>query len=380
MTSNTHTKWDADKNLGKNSEALKLALVTTGKLDAESGVVLCPSCGKVAPLGKKFKLFPDGGWKHFSSDGCHGDAHSVLTQAGYSFPDSVRYLAGKSTQAQIKRPDSIPDLQVVKFEATYDPEILSGVLVYGRKTGGVEAAQEFYGQFHISAEAVAESGAVYIKDPQHFTETILKRFGPDRLAASGLFLETTRGPRPMLGESFPIVEPHIHPATGVPTYMQFRASNEQAQRHALHKAGKRPYAGSEKFLSLRGTPKEAQVGMGLTRVAALPPESTVYVVEGFKDLLAARTMGVEAFAIPGVDFRPGPEALKILARHKVVVTLDGDAAGSAHRDAFASFLEGKGVEATTYAISGNFDVADKLILSHANKGCKCPTCVLALTV
>lgn len=374
MTSKSNPQWDADKNLGKNAEALKLALVTTARLDAESGVVLCPSCGKQAPLGKKFKLFPDGGWKHFSADGCFGDAHSVLTEAGYSFPDAVRYLAGKKTSAKIERPESMPDLQVVKFEATYDPEILNGVLVYGRKTGGVEAAAEFYSQFHISPEAVAESGAVMIKDANHFTKAIVDRFGVERLLSAGLFTDTKRGPRPMMGESFPIVEPHIHPATGVPTYMQFRASNEQAARHALHKAGKRPYAGSEKFLSLRGTPKSAQIGMGLPRLATIDPGSTVYLVEGFKDLLAARTMGVEAFAVPGVDFRPGSETLKILSRHNIVVTLDGDAAGSAHRDALASFLEGKGVEASTYAISGNYDVADKLILKHAEAGCTCKAC------
>lgn len=368
--------WQQAKQAGKTSQALTLALSTVGKINTEDGIVLCPKCGKAAQLGKKFKMFPDGGWKHFSSQGCFGDAHTVLVESGIPFPDAVRYLAGQPTRTPIQRPSNIAEVNIApKFVAKVDAEVLNGVLVYGRKTNGVDAAIDFYSTWHISPDAVRESGAVMITDPEHFTTNIVKRFGPDRLVAAGLFTEGRNGVRPLLGENFPLVEPHIHPVTQTPTYMQFRASAAQAARHAEHKAGKRPYAGSEKFLSLRGTPRSSQIGMGLPRVAQLSKRSDVYIVEGFKDLLAARTFGVEAFAIPGVDFRPSEAVCEILSRHNIIVTLDGDDAGAAGRAGLVKYLNDAGITAREHEISNGMDVADKLVLRHSEQGCSCRECV-----
>lgn len=50
----------------------------------------------------------------------------------------------------------------------------------------------------------------------------------------------------------------------------------------------------------------------------------MYIVEGFKDRLAGETTGSHAYGIPGVDFRPGEKICQLLARHHVVVALDGD--------------------------------------------------------
>jgi 5S rRNA maturation endonuclease (ribonuclease M5) len=367
-------QWDVAKELGKNSQALMLALTLAGKVNEDATVVLCPKCGKSAQVGKKFKMFPDGGWKHFSSDGCFGDAHTVLVEHGISFPDAVRFLAGQKTRSPIERPEKVLQLQVSKFEAVYDPEVFAGVLIYGRKTGGVQAAQEFYSQWHISPEAVSESGAVVITDAKHFTNAALERFGPERLRNSGLFVETVHGLRSLVGGSFPVVEPHLDPVTSVPTYMQFRASTAQAVKHAEHKAGRAPYAGSEKFLSVRGTGKESQIGMGLPHLLTLPTDSEVFIVEGFKDLLAARTLGVQAYAVPGVSFRPPESVVEILKRFRVVVALDGDDAGTDNRDALAALLESKGVRARTHTITDGHDVADKLVLRHAKDGCRCDAC------
>ena len=370
MTDNS--AWDEMKAAGRSSAALTLALAATGRLS--DGAVRCPSCDKVAPLGK-FKMHADGGWKHFSSQGCYGDAHSVLTLSGVSFPEAVRFLAGQSNKSGLKIPENLPTFSVSKFVATTDPEVLNGVLIFGRRTGGDKAAAEFYAQWHISPEAVAESGAVMLADTEKFASAALERFGSDRLVAAGLFVDTPRGARPIPGESFPVVEPHIHPATKWPTYLQFRASAAQYARYKEHKAGRRPYQGSEKFLSQRGCPREQQLGIGLPRLASLPADSKVFIVEGFKDHLAARTLEVEAYGVPGVDFRPPPLVLDILARHEVVVSLDGDDAGSTASEKLVDYLLGKSIRASAHSPRPGHDITDSLVRRFALAGHDCAACV-----
>lgn len=394
----------------RNEHAARQALAIAGLISEEA--IVCPKCKRPAPRGK-FKIHEDGGWKHFSSLGCYGDAVGVLTAVDVPFGDAVRVLNGLPTRTEIAIPDDVADLaqQFVGIRSVVNPEIFNGVLAYGRKTGGLEAAQEFYGQWHISAQAVADWGAVYITDPQHFREAILKRFGLEALLACGLFVETKRGPYCLISAAHPVVEPHRHPATGDVLYMQLRASNAQHLLYLEHKRDpkKFPYKGRERFISLKGAPREAQIGAGLHLIEQLPVGSTVHIVEGFKDGLAIATLGGAAYAVPGVDFRPSEKICQLLARHRVLVAFDGDGPGIDGRDGkvvcddagnpllnadgtvqrkggLVQFLREAGVDAHPEPIGpgdgSGLDVTDYLVSGfasgHLNGGvpCSCSECEL----
>jgi hypothetical protein len=367
----------------KSREALELAMATVGYLSADGVTGICPKCQKELPLGSKLKLHESGMYKHFGSEGCSGDAISVMMAleptpgVKVNFINAVKFLNGLPTTVEIKRPDKLPELGARSFTAVVDKDVYKGILLYGRKTGGVDAAIEFYGQWHISPDAVRESGAVYIKDPRDFAKNILAKpdWGAERLIRAGLFVETDRGPRCLIDDSFPVVEPHLHPSTGLPVYLQFRASNKQYQKYLEHKRGEREYKGSQKFLSLRGAPREAQLGSGLPRIAKLPAGSIIYIVEGFKDMLAARTLGTEAYGIPGVDFRPPAGVCKLLADKRVRVALDGDEAGEKHFQALINYLKDNGVnDVERHEVKQGLDITDSLVKRYASKGCNCPAC------
>jgi 5S rRNA maturation endonuclease (ribonuclease M5) len=129
------------------------------------------------------------------------------------------------------------------------------------------------------------------------------------------------------------------------------------------------------FLSLKGGTPDHLVGCGLKRLVEIPRPSTVYIVEGFKDLLAARTLGVEAYAIPGTGVMPPERSVEILRMHSVVVMLDGDAAGEKGREHLVTYLREREVDAKPIdSIRAGMDVADILVERQAHAGCRCATC------
>lgn len=129
------------------------------------------------------------------------------------------------------------------------------------------------------------------------------------------------------------------------------------------------------FLSLRGATPQSLVGCGLRRLSELPPGTDVYVVEGFKDLLAARTMGAEAYAIPGVGVMPQEHICKLLSKHNMIISLDGDAAGAAGTQVLMEHFTTLGISSSIKPnIREGMDVADILIERNALKGCACETC------
>jgi len=332
----------------------------------------------------KFKIHEaDGGWNHFGSDGCHGDAVKVLQLFGVPTGDAVKVLLGRPTREPIEIPTDLDALTaaMVGVKTKIDIPVFNGVLVYGRKTGGVEAACEFYGTWHISPEAVIESGAVLIKNPDHFAKAILAKFGEERLLACGLFVRTARGELySLISTKFPVVEPHRHPVTGDVLTMQFRSSHAQYRKYLAHKAGLRDYKGSEKFISIKGAPTTAQIGTGLPRIETLPAGTTVYIAEGFKDQLAARTMGLEAYGLPGAHGRPPVKICALLARHDVRTAFDGDEAGDKGTVKLSDYLAEHGVTSSPMVLPAGLDITDVLVGGFAygsrNHGspCACTTC------
>jgi hypothetical protein len=130
-----------------------------------------------------------------------------------------------------------------------------------------------------------------------------------------------------------------------------------------------------KFMSLKGGGVESLVGCGLERLANLPDGQSVYNVEGFKDRLAARTMGLEAYGLPGTGAMPSSKSARVLRRHSNVLSMDGDEAGQKGREALLVHYAGLDVPARlSTGTQAGMDVADILNKRRAEEGHQCPTC------
>lgn len=332
---------------------------TLAGLVSDTGKVRCPLCG--TDTKGKVRLFADGGW-HCYKCGRHGDALGLLLERDYRFVEAVDALCGRSTP-RTGGPLVIPTKLVVTdgFRADVDSELYRFVLDHG----SVFDAVAYYKQFGISSHVVRQSGAVGVLAPEALLGELRARFGDERLQKSGLVTEAdrTKPMRMLVNDDYPLIEPHFD-ADGNPTAMQFRASPAQADKVAAHKRGEGPYV--PKFLSLRGAGPDHLLGCGLPRLASIVP-SVVRVVEGFKDLLAARTLGWEAYALPGAGTTPPPYALDVLARHRLQIALDGDEAGQAGAENLLEYLKGFGLTVSLVRLPRGADVADLLSRRATNR-------------
>lgn len=347
MAQATHRITDVDKAHARVNvtEAFRLAGLVT---DSRSPV--CPACG--TDKHAKVKLFTDG-W-HCYRCGAGGDAINVLTHRGWAFVDAVNALCGRDTDTPAVSTGFAP-VVADSFTAVVDPVVYAIVL----RRGSVDAACDYYTTFGISPHAVREAGAVVIEDAVALDKQLRAVFGIDRLVACGLAVPGT-GSRParlLVSDRYPVVEPHRLP-DGTTVGLQLRASHAQSARIAAHKAGDGDYV--PKFLGLRGAGVAHLVGCGLPRLAGLRDGTTVRIVEGFKDLLAARTLGWEAYALPGAGTTPPPVALEQLRRFRVQLCLDNDDAGTAGAERLRAVLATEGIPTTTVRLPAGRDVADLL--------------------
>ena len=342
---------------GFAAEEIAAARTQVGRAFALRGAVspdgdpVCVSCG-TARKGK-VRLFPDGGW-HCYKCGSRGDAIDLLRQAGWTFPAAVADLLGRPC----RRPRDVVPAKIVPgaaeaFRAVVDTEVYRYVLTSGSR----EAAQDFYAAFGVDPRAVAESGAVMITNHAALLRGLVGEFGIDRLVASGLAMPSDTGTRLMVNRQYPVIEPHLD-AAGTPTGLQFRAGPEQVERIAAHKRGEGAYV--PKFLSLRGAGSAHLLGCGLPRLNRLPSGAKVRICEGFKDLLAARTLGWEAYALPGAGTMPPEAALEVLRRHRLMVMFDGDEAGLAGAQRLTDQLRDAGCEVIKARLTQGMDIADVL--------------------
>lgn len=394
---------DDDIATCRSGQALIRALAMLGRIDAGGEGVICPTCNKTVAVGKKFKIRDDGSWVHYGSGMCRGGKGAsidllVAEPLELSFPDAVRALVGKPTSVPVTVPDELPSIDTARFVNECDPEVYEGVLHYARNAfdgEGAAAAKKFYGQWHIAPEVVERYGAVYITRPDHLQAALLSRFGPARLIACGLFTEREgKDPRCLISDKWPVVEPGKD-ADGVVRNLQFRASNKQYARYLAHKAGKLPYDGNQKFVNLRGVRPENYVGCGLDQVVKAPAGADLFVVEGFKDMMSAATMGSLPYGIPGTAFRPGPAVLDVLREYNVVLSLDGDQGGyegvhGVHRTeedgtttlvtpGLRHYFSDHDIATHVHLLTGGRDVTDRLVEKHAASGCDCRTCTRVRT-
>lgn len=288
------------------------------------------------------------------------------------------------------------------FRATVDVEIYDNI----RDAGSYDKAAEYYGRWHISPESVRAVGATLIEDPEGLAEQLTSEYGLHRLSEAGVVTEGKDGSTVFLfSEDYCVVEPHTAPSGHV-VGMQFRPSPRRLEAVAAHKQWKKRWSGVQDqngetvepaeawrrayskdrtvgrrspyvtpFLSLRGGGPDHLVGGGLHLLYPLPSGSDVYVVEGIKDLMAAHTMGVAAYAIPGVSAIPPERAIAILRKHRLHVMLDGDKAGEQGRENLVNELRSAGVDASPADhLKDGMDVTDTLVEREAHVGCPCGTC------
>lgn len=374
---------DSDKEQARTMirEAFAMAGLVSG------GKYVCPACQRVHTKKGTLSVRDRGTWKCFSSDN-GGDSISLVQETfGYTFPQAVNALLGRPVDGEEPPKPKVRDLPPVEEtrpQSVIDPEVYAAVLQFSGQEGR-DAAAEYYGYWHISPEAVYESGASMVLDTRAMEKALVERFGMERLHKCGVVVKTQKGKDYFLvNRDYPVIEPHITPAGHV-VGMQFRPSVKQREKVEAHK---RWAAAKErgdtsvpeakyvpKFMSLSGIDANASlIGFGLRRLWETPPNTIFRVVEGFKDYLAARTMGHEAFGIPGTSAVLSENVVNLLKRHRIAVALDGDEAGTAARERWVELLREKGVAARSMPMPAGCDVADILVKRYADRGCDDEVC------
>lgn len=371
------------------------------------GNPVCPDCGEDRK-GKVKLLASKGRFKCYSGDHFGYAVNLMQDHGGYSFRDAVSALLGRpvSARAAVKLPEKLVAVRSAPdFTAEPDPELYAWIARHGDR----DAAASYFAAWHIAPAAVREVGAFYLPLKRQELRALhikaVDEFGRDRLIAAGVAQpmdpDKVRPARNAddakvhdlyfagMPPGYPVGEPHVT-AEGTITYCQFRPDGKAKAAVDAHKAGKKAKKRAEAagetytatvppykppFLSLRGASHAAMLGGGVWRLARLEPGCTIVVVEGLKDLMAARTMGAEAYAIPGAQTLPPPQVCELLARHKVLVALDGDEAGDEARQQVIDHLQANGVKSVgPKQMPAGMDVTDILVDRHARAGCTCPTC------
>lgn len=313
-----------------------LALQMLGCLIKGSNYHLCPTGCDEKP---KVKLFDDGWTCMKCRTSCNG-IDTLVEHGGFTFYDAVAVLNGLPTRDGRKAPEPI-DITVEKFVAKVDAEVYQFTIEHA----SLEQAQQFYAQWGISPDAVAQLGGRLLDNPRKMAAAALEKFGRQRLIDAGLVTDGERGVF-LVNSRYPVIEPHVW-TDGRISSMQFRASAKTAEAVALHKKDPDNYPYKPKFMSLRGVHPDAQIGFGVYKLARLDPGSTVMIVEGFKDVAAAYTLGRNAYGLPGAGTRPPTSVLKHLAGHNIVVALDADEAGTEFRDKLVELLKSAGCPSVT---------------------------------
>lgn len=379
------TKRLSDEDIALARTMIREAFALAGLVSG--GKFVCPACQRLHSKKSTLSVRDRGTWKCFSSDE-GGDAISLVQDAfGYNFPQAVNSLLGRPVDGQEPPKPKVRDLPPVQESrptSVVDPEVYGAVLQFAGPEGQ-RAAADYYAYWHISPEVVRESGAIQILDPAALEKHLVDRFGMDRLHECGLVVKTQKGRDYfLLNRDYPVVEPHITPR-GYVVGMQFRPFGKQREKveaHARWVAAKDRGDMSvpkvdyvPKFMSLSGvSASESLIGFGLQRVWSAPPNTIIRVVEGFKDYLAARTMGHEAFGIPGTSSILSDRVIELLRPHRIAVALDGDESGDKARDEWVQSLRDHGIRARALPMPEGQDVADILVARHAARGCTDTAC------
>jgi len=305
-------------------------------------------------------------------------ASEVTLEGGkWRFGDAVEVLLGADLPHPEGKPPATGKIAVAKsFVADENWELYEHVV----SLGSLEAAQEFFSRWHIDPDVVARFRSVRITmSDTALMKALRERWTPEQVVSSGL---ATPSGFMLLDHRYPVIEPHLTP-DGRVAGMQFRASEETERKVAAHKQfsarrkaaedAKAPFDEPEvpyvpKFMSLAGATQAMAPGIGVANLAALVAAGDpaklrrVYVVEGFKDVLAGETMGMTCYGVPGAGKVPVRGVCQLLARFdQVFVTLDGDEAGAEGRKRLLAHLESHGINAVEKTPPEGKDIAFSLV-------------------
>jgi hypothetical protein len=360
---------DDDIEAARHEVARAFALL--GLVDGKSP--RCPECG-TAKKGKVTLRADKGYWKCFKCD-AWGSTIKLLEANGYSFLDAVCALLGRPVYGEVAKaaPKKLALPQEGSgFRQTLDVEVYAAIMARGSFTG----AARYYARWHIAPKAVRAAGAVRIESPEQLQQELTATFGRARLVAAGVIKpaeETNNGADVwLINSQYPVIEPHKLP-DGTVVGMQMRPSEAQLAKVEAHKRGDGKYV--PKFLSLRGAGPDGLVGCGLDLLEGAAGEP-VYIVEGFKDLLAVLTMGGRAYAIPGAAAQIPAVAMALLATMRPIVALDADEAGASGSERVAEALRQSGIDQVSVKrdLPPGMDPTDVLVARHSRAGCTCSTC------
>jgi hypothetical protein len=389
------------EDIDRADEQLAVAFGVLGLI--HDGNLVCPKCGANKPKKVAFKTSAKGRpyWTCYPC-GANGSATKLLRDQGMKLNEAVNVLLGRGEHA-VKKVDIPEHIIQPNFTAVIDVEVYD----YIHAAGSLEKAQQYYQRWHISAEAVEKAGGRYLENCTKLQQQLIAKFGIERLRECGVVTVDKNGKDFFLfSDDYPVIEVHMKP-NGHVVGMQFRPSPKQRLKVEAHKAWKRrwsrfkdrdgniaepsdawaaAYAKDSKragekvpyvtpFLSLKGAGPQSLVGGGLKALTRIPKGSTIYIVEGHKDLMAIYSMGLFGYSIPGTGVMPPENVCRALSIFDVVVALDGDAAGAKGRKNLLEHLANFGVTAREKQnIREGMDVTDILVERHAHNGCTCETC------
>lgn len=318
-------------------------------LGDQNGFPICPLCGKGGK--NRLKFHEDGGFKCFSAQQCYGRRGGaidlVMTRLSLSFPEALGLLLGRPVNVRSQNARPLPPPVVIateadSFKAIVDSDVYEAIAA----AGDHKLVSDYFGRWHITQAAIRDLGFFYVAEMAKLHKHLLATFGRDRLIACGVLMPKTetRGDYFVISDSYPVGEPHKS-SDGRIVGLQFRGSLIQEARYKKHRVASAEKRAAEaaglparelsagemyvpKFMSLKGgTGTEHLVGGNLQRCALLEAGSTIYVVEGLKDAAALLSRGFEAYGLPGAGTLPPIEAMRILARHNLVLAFDADDGG-----------------------------------------------------
>lgn len=293
-----------------------------------------------------------------------GDVFSFVKQRdGVEFPDAVRILAehagipiGDRGRGRRSQPGSPNDKATLRAALQLIADAYFELLEHD-DSADAQLARQYLADRGFSDESRRLFRIGFAPDAWDFAVNLLQRnrFSGEVAQAAGIaaarrsgdgFVDMFRG-RLM----FP-----IHDLQGRPIALGGRVIPQIAQRHGDRAGGK--YINSRETLLFR---KSNQL-YGLDKARdAIRRDGQVLVMEGYTDVVAARQAGVEpVVAVLGTAL--GERHVKILTRfaQRVVLVLDGDAAGQRRADEVLELFVAADVDLRVLTLPEQSDPADFL--------------------
>lgn len=337
----------------------------------------CPRCG--SPISKnKTKIRRDGGITCFK---CGSDASTgnmwgtVRLLAGYAgqqeptVPQMLSILKGEDPNDRTRKFIDVSKVETVhEPDTVVDTEVLDALWAHAN----IDAGIAYWDRFYIDPRVVnAFDGRVITEPWGKVWKSLVAQFGVDRLLTAGLGKKlddgsvwTVVGGRitdksDRFAGDYNVMQPYKKAdgtLVGVEVrgnaYIEKLVANHKAYR-AAHDAWKAGGKVGEEPAKVRWLPKTrnlvgnatgSRVGFGIDVVARFPLTRVVWIVEGYKDVLAAGSMGRPAIGLAGAKAEVPQDVIEVLKGRRAAIAFDSDEAGEEGGALLASKLRDAGIE------------------------------------